>query len=101
LHIIDPRTARPVSGKIAAWSLPPATELAPIDGAQADALSTAFMVMSLDEIDRYCSSDFGQGLRAIVILDEQDTQTYSNKVLRFGPWPESDLKPQNNTNHKE
>jgi len=101
LHIIDPRTARPVSGKIAAWSLPPATELAPIDGAQADALSTAFMVMSLDEIDRYCSSDFGQGLRAIVILDEQDTQTYSNKVLRFGPWPESNLKPQNNTNHKE
>ena len=46
-HIIDPRTGRPVSGKVAAWALHPS-------GAVADALSTAFMVMSPEEVEGYC-----------------------------------------------
>ncbi|MHC4537914.1 MAG: FAD:protein FMN transferase, partial [Planctomycetota bacterium] len=42
-HIIDPRTVQPVKGKIAAWA-------SASDAATADALSTAFMIMSPDEI---------------------------------------------------
>lgn len=48
-HIIDPRSAQPVSDKLAAWSLTK-------DPALADALSTAFMVMSSDEIKTYCQN---------------------------------------------
>ncbi|MBN2593281.1 MAG: FAD:protein FMN transferase, partial [Sedimentisphaerales bacterium] len=46
-HIIDPRTAEPVEGRRAAWSSAP-------DAATADALSTAFMIMGPDEIEKYC-----------------------------------------------
>ncbi|MCX7017331.1 MAG: FAD:protein FMN transferase [Candidatus Sumerlaeota bacterium] len=45
-HVIDPRTGRPAEGKAAAWSLAPTA-------AEADALSTAFLVMSETEIERY------------------------------------------------
>ncbi|MCD6394788.1 MAG: TIGR03663 family protein, partial [Planctomycetes bacterium] len=43
VHIIDPRQAKPVAGKLASWS-------SARDAATADALSTAFMVMSPEEI---------------------------------------------------
>jgi thiamine biosynthesis lipoprotein len=46
-HIIDPRTGRPAEGKFRAWSIAPT-------GAEADALSTAFMVMSESEIHEFC-----------------------------------------------
>jgi len=46
-HILDPRTGSPVKGRLGAWSLAPTAALA-------DALSTAFMVMSPDEIAAYC-----------------------------------------------
>lgn len=45
--ILDPRTGKPVKGRLGAWSLAPSAALA-------DALSTAFLVMPLDEIARYC-----------------------------------------------
>jgi len=45
-HILDPRTGRPPV-RTAAWALAPTAALA-------DALSTAFMVMSADEIRGYC-----------------------------------------------
>jgi len=45
-HIIDPRTKRPVQGRFRAWAAAPA-------GALADALSTAFMVMTAAEIRGY------------------------------------------------
>ncbi|MHC4656573.1 MAG: FAD:protein FMN transferase [Planctomycetota bacterium] len=47
-HIIDPRTAHPVESRCAAWACA-------ADAATADALSTAFMVMSPDEVRQYCS----------------------------------------------
>jgi thiamine biosynthesis lipoprotein len=48
-HILDPRTGGPAQGHPAAWAVcPTATE--------ADALSTAFMVMSTDEVREYCAS---------------------------------------------
>jgi len=72
-HIIDPRTARPAEGKRAAWSCAR-------DGATADILSTAFIVMSPQEIEQYCVRH--PDVLAMVILkgqkDEQD------KLLQFG-----------------
>ena len=47
LHIFDPRTGRPAEGKLGAWS-------AAATGAEADALSTAFLVMGLGEVEAYC-----------------------------------------------
>ncbi len=47
-HIIDPRTGEPVSERIAAWAASP-------EAATADALSTAFMVMTVQEIGAFCS----------------------------------------------
>jgi thiamine biosynthesis lipoprotein len=46
-HIIDPRTGRPAEGKFRAWAIAPTA-------AEADALSTAFMVMADDEVNEYC-----------------------------------------------
>jgi thiamine biosynthesis lipoprotein len=46
-HIIDPRTGRPAEGKFRTWALAP-------NAAEADALSTAFMVMTDDEVAEYC-----------------------------------------------
>ncbi len=49
MHIIDPRTAQPAGGNIAAWSTAP-------DAARADALSTAFMIMSPEQAKEFCKS---------------------------------------------
>jgi thiamine biosynthesis lipoprotein len=46
-HIMDPRTRRPATGAIRAWAGAPTA-------AVADALSTAFMVMSETEVRDYC-----------------------------------------------
>jgi thiamine biosynthesis lipoprotein len=48
-HILDPRTGHPAREHLAAWSLAPSA-------AVADALSTAFMVMSTNEVMELCSS---------------------------------------------
>jgi len=72
-HIIDPRTARPVQGKLAAWACAG-------DAATADALSTSFMVMSPDEIEQYCK--YHPQVQALVIMQEGKKE----KILRFGQW---------------
>lgn len=46
-HIIDPRTGGPAAGALAAWALAPTA-------AVADALSTAFMVLTPAEVEDYC-----------------------------------------------
>ena len=76
-HIIDPRTIQPVEDRRAAWSSAP-------DAASADALSTAFMIMGLDEIKRYCTMH--PNTLAMVILDKQDESTPEETILRFGAW---------------
>jgi thiamine biosynthesis lipoprotein len=48
-HIIDPRSGRPASGHLAAWAAHPSA-------AVADALSTAFLVMTTGEVERTCRS---------------------------------------------
>jgi thiamine biosynthesis lipoprotein len=76
-HIIDPRLAQPVEGKCAAWSSAP-------DAAAADALSTAFMIMSPDEIKQFCSRR--PNALAMIILQEPDEKTQKETILQFGPW---------------
>lgn len=48
-HIIDPRTGNPADTRTAAWAFAPSA-------AVSDALSTAFMIMSTEEIETYCQS---------------------------------------------
>lgn len=76
-HIISPRTGRPVEGKRAAWSCAP-------DAGTADALSTAFMIMSPDEIERYCS--LHPDAMAMAILQGDDEEIKEETILRFGSW---------------
>lgn len=47
VHILDPRTGELVQGRHAAWSAAPSAALA-------DALSTAFLVMEVAEVEAYC-----------------------------------------------
>jgi len=76
-HIIDPRIGRPVKGKRAAWSSAP-------DAATADALSTAFMIMSQDEIERYCS-EHHQAL-AMIIIENGHKESRKENIKRIGSW---------------
>ena len=66
-HIIDPRSAQPIKGKKAAWVCAPTA-------AAADALSTAFMIMSPDQVRQYCSSH--SDTAAMVISEDE--------VMRLG-----------------
>lgn len=79
-HIIDPRTAQPVTGRFASWSSAP-------DGATADALSTAFLVMAPDEVKKYC--DRHPDTLALVFI--QPTESDKEKILPFGPWKNHSL----------
>jgi thiamine biosynthesis lipoprotein len=78
-HIIDPRTAKPIEGKIAAWSLTP-------NAALGDALSTAFMVMSPDEVKAYCAAH--PDIRALLILP---TDQPTDQIITAGPWQPNEL----------
>jgi len=81
-HIIDPRTTRPVKGKRAAWASAP-------DASTADALSTAFMVMSPDEIRQYCSRH--PDILAMIMLEGQGKDAQKDQILHFGPWKKDEL----------
>jgi thiamine biosynthesis lipoprotein len=78
-HIIDPRKAAPVKGKVAAWSSAP-------EAGTADALSTAFMVMTIHEIQEYCEKH-PDTLAMVVTGDEER----AGEILHFGPWASEDL----------
>jgi thiamine biosynthesis lipoprotein len=68
-HIIDPRSGCPARGHIAAWVMhPSATE--------ADALSTAFMVMSTSEVERYCRRQ--QDVWALVVAGRSECLVFSS-----------------------
>jgi thiamine biosynthesis lipoprotein len=62
-HIIDPRSGRPVAGRTAAWCLARSA-------ATADALSTAFMVMSFEAIGELVARN--PGVQAVVMQDSND-----------------------------
>jgi thiamine biosynthesis lipoprotein ApbE len=65
-----------VQDRRAAWSAAP-------DATTADALSTAFMIMDLDEIERYCSVH--SDALALIILQE-DSPRRKDTILHFGRW---------------
>jgi thiamine biosynthesis lipoprotein len=48
-HIIDPKTGRQAGGHLAAWA-------SHVEAAVADALSTAFVVMSTAEVEAFCAA---------------------------------------------
>lgn len=81
-HIIDPRTAQPVKGKLAAWA-------SASDAATADALSTAFMVMNLDDIKQYCSHH--PHISAMIMLNGEGKDAQKDKILHFGSWKKEEL----------
>ena len=70
-HIIDPGTCQPVKNCLRSWAI---TDTA----AEADALSTAFMIMSNEEIEQYCKTHPHTG--AMVTYREQD----QSNTRKFG-----------------
>jgi thiamine biosynthesis lipoprotein len=82
-HIIDPRSGLPAEDKHAAWA-------SASDAATADALSTAFMVMSPAQIENYCLQH--PDTLAVIILQDKPTETQGKKVLQFGPWKNNHLQ---------
>jgi len=74
-HIINPRTGQPLAGKRAAWAIAP-------DAATTDAVSTAFMIMAPEEIEKYCK----QHNEVLALLMTQDENSAQEKFLYFGGW---------------
>ena len=77
-HIIDPRSAKPVKGKLATW-------VSAGDAATADALSTAFMVMSPEHIRGYCENH--PDVKGMAKTGEQKDKD----ILYFGNWESESL----------
>jgi FAD:protein FMN transferase len=75
LHIIDPRTAQPVKNRRAAWSFAPSA-------AYADGWSTAFIMLSVEEIATVCAEN--ADLRAVLLTDGE--QPLQNRLFYFGKW---------------
>ncbi len=81
-HIIDPRIGRPIDGKIAAWSVAP-------DAATGDALSTAFMIMTVEEVQAYCARH--TGVAGLLILPTDPDVQRDERIVAVGPWREGEL----------
>ena len=77
MHIIDPRKGEPVKAKLAAWAFA-------ADAATADALTTAFMVMSEDEIAEYCAQH--KETAAMIAAGPKKGAWREIEILRFGGW---------------
>lgn len=75
LHIINPVTGRPVADKKAVWLLTTAS------AAKADALTTALMVMSTEDIDQFARSKPKECIMFLPVTDSQEPR-------RYGPWPQ-------------
>jgi thiamine biosynthesis lipoprotein len=78
-HIVDPRLARPIEGKTAAWSVTP-------NAATGDALSTAFMIMTPDEVQDYCRRY--AGVRGLLIVPVEEG---ADRIVSAGTWREDEL----------
>ncbi len=74
-HIIDPRTAHPVAGPRAAWASTPTAAIS--DGA-----STAFMLMSAEEVEQYCAAH--EGSWAMLGALESRDEMAEEKFVQFG-----------------
>jgi thiamine biosynthesis lipoprotein len=76
-HIIDPRIGQPIEGKLAAWSLAR-------DAARADALSTAFMVMTEEQVKAFCREH--PTVRGLLILYGDDAPDQPERIIPVGAW---------------
>ena len=78
-HIIDPRSkeAGPVEGRLAAWSIAP-------DAIAADASSTAFMMLSDEEISDYCLAN--EETAAIILPHVGSDNSSDQAVKSYGQW---------------
>ena len=74
-HILDPDTGKPVPSGRRTWAIAPTA-------AAADALSTAWMILPLDEIETICAER--QGIGAIVQSDGKYWSTGLAPELHFG-----------------
>jgi thiamine biosynthesis lipoprotein len=72
-HIIDPRTGQAASGHLAAWVSCPTAVVA-------DALSTAFIIMNNDEVDKYSKAH-----PAVSTLLVRQTES-RDQIYGFGDW---------------
>lgn len=70
-HIVDPRTGKSARGHLAAWVSHPSATVA-------DALSTAFMVMSTDEVRTYCADH--HEVWALVVIDPQSCDIFNSQL---------------------
>jgi len=71
-HIVDPRTGKPVQKRVAAWVLADQPD-------HADAFSTAFLIMSYEEINALCSV---RSIDAVIVEGNGSDERY--KLLQFG-----------------
>jgi FAD:protein FMN transferase len=92
-HIVDPRTGEPARGRHAAWVVLPRPDeaetgaqtaeglrLAP--AAVADALATAFMILSSDGVQALCEQS--PGLEAWILPEPADSGQAKASLLYFG-----------------
>jgi thiamine biosynthesis lipoprotein len=85
-HIVDPRTGEPVRGRAAAWVALPRPAPGPVEGprlapaAVADALTTAFMLLRVGEIEGLCERS--PGLEAWILPDGESP--HGPRLLHLG-----------------
>jgi thiamine biosynthesis lipoprotein len=91
-HIVNPRTGTPVRNRLAAWVTVPRPEAHSVEAAGeggrrlaaaavADALTTAFMMMSPAEIEHLCAH--GPGVEAWILEASQEPET-DPRLVHFG-----------------
>ncbi|MEN6575841.1 MAG: FAD:protein FMN transferase [Phycisphaerales bacterium] len=81
-HIIDPRMGQPAESKLATWSIAS-------DAARADAISTAFMVMTAEEVTDFCREH--PGVRGLLILPGDDAAGQAERIVPAGKWQSGEL----------
>ena len=91
-HIVDPHTGTPVRGRLASWAAVPRPTIrsaAPVgDGrrlaaaAVTDALTTAFMMLSCDEIEGLCERS--PGLEAWILPEPTGPAQSEPQLVHFG-----------------
>ena len=84
-HIIDPRSkdAGPVEGRLAVWAIAP-------DAIAADASSTAFMMLSDEEISDYCLAN--EETAAIILPHVGSDNSSGQSVKSYGQWEGAGLR---------
>jgi thiamine biosynthesis lipoprotein len=92
-HIVDPRTGEPARGRLAAWVGVPRPQEGRAEAqaedeprvaaaAVADALTTAFMLLSPEEVEGLCERS--PGLEAWILLEPDDGSHAEPHFLHFG-----------------